>query len=193
VEVSLLETALTWMGYHIQAVAGGAAVPRALGTALGMIAPYQGFPVQDGTVLIAAANDGLFRRLCEALELDELLKDPRFRDNPTRAAHREVLAGLVSEATRRFTRETLLQRLRSGGVPSAPIQNVGEVLDDPQVQATGLLRTAQHPDIPDYLEVATPVRRDGHHPATRTPPPRTGEHQRDIQDGSPAWIPLKTD
>lgn len=193
VEVSLLETALTWMGYHIQAVAGGAAVPRALGTALGMIAPYQGFPVQDGTVLIAAANDGLFHRLCEALELDELLEDPRFRDNPTRAAHREVLAGLVSEATRRFTREELLQRLRSGGVPAAPIQNVREVLDDPQVQATGLLRTAQHPDIPDYMEVATPVRRDGQHPATRTPPPRAGEHQRDLLDGSRAWIPLDPD
>lgn len=180
VEVSLLETALAWMGYHLQGVAGGGPVPRALGTALGMIAPYQGFPVRDGTVMIAAANDGLFRRLCGALGLEDLLDDPRFRDNPARAAHREVLAGRVSAATARLTRDELLDLMRGAGVPAAPIHDTREVLDDPQVASTGLLRTTPHPDIPDYLEVATPLRRDGVHPSTRTPPPRPGEHQEEI-------------
>jgi crotonobetainyl-CoA:carnitine CoA-transferase CaiB-like acyl-CoA transferase len=180
VEVSLLETALAWMGYHLQGVAGGGPVPRALGTALGMIAPYQGFPVQDGTVMIAAANDGLFRKLCGALGLEALLEDPRFSDNPTRAAHREILAELVSRATAPLTRDELLETMRAAGVPAAPIHDTREVLDDLQVRSTGLLRPAPHPDIADYLEVATPVRRDGSHPPTRTPPPGRGEHQEEI-------------
>lgn len=180
IEVSLLETALAWMAYHLQGVAGGGPVPRALGTALGMIAPYQGFPVRDGTVMIAAANDGLFRRLCGALGLEALLEDPRFRDNPSRAAHREILAGMVSEATAGLTRDDLLDRMRTAGVPAAPIHDTREVLHDPQVEATGLLRSTPHPDIPDYLEVATPLRRDGTHPPTRIPPPRSGQHQEEV-------------
>jgi formyl-CoA transferase/CoA:oxalate CoA-transferase len=145
-----------------------------------MIAPYQGFPVQDGTVMIAAANDGLFRKLCGALGLEPLLEDPRFSDNPTRAAHREILAELVSRATAPMTRDELLETMRAAGVPAAPIHDTREVLEDPQVQATGLLRPAPHPDIADYREVATPVRRDGSHPPTRTPPPGRGEHQEEI-------------
>ncbi|MYH53464.1 MAG: CoA transferase [Gemmatimonadetes bacterium] len=179
VTASLLDTALAWMSYHMTSYLATGALPQRMGTGLAMIAPYQGFPCTDGSVMIAAGNDVIFRRLCNALELD-LAEDPDFGSNALRVANSERLAGILAEHTRRHSTETLLAILRRHQVPAAPIHTVASALEDPQTVATGMLRRCDHPTIEDYVDIPLPVRWDGRRAALRRHPPDVGEHQGEL-------------
>src|SRR5262245_18842171 len=87
-DVSLWETALSLVSYHLIGNIETGTVPTPQGTAFHAIAPYQVFAAADGGLMITAANDGLFRRLVGAVGLPELADDPRFRTNPDRVTHR---------------------------------------------------------------------------------------------------------
>jgi crotonobetainyl-CoA:carnitine CoA-transferase CaiB-like acyl-CoA transferase len=137
--VALFDTALTWNSYHLVGFEATGDVPRGMGSELPMIAPYGAFPTADGRLMIAAANDGLFGRLCRALDLGELAADERFASNPGRVAHRAELKQVVSGATIRQPTGALLELLRRAGVPCAPILDVPDVLAEPQTQASGML------------------------------------------------------
>lgn len=184
VTASLLDTALAWMSYHMTSYLATGAPPQRMGTGLAMIAPYQGFPCTDGSVMIAAGNDVIFRRLCDALELD-LAEHPDFGTNALRVANSERLAGILAEHTRRHSRDTLLAILRRHRVPAAPIHTVASALEDPQTAASGMLRRCDHPTIEDYFDIPLPVRWDGRRAALRRHPPCVGEHQGELfpEDG----------
>lgn len=179
VTASLLDTALAWMSYHLTGHLATGALPQRMGTGLAMIAPYQGFPCTDGSVMVAAGNDVIFRRLCDALELD-LAEDPDFGSNASRVANRERLAGILAGHTRRRSTETLLAILRRHRVPAAPIHTVASALQDPQTAATGMLRRCDHPSLEDYVDIPMPVRWDGRRAALRRYPPEAGEHQGEL-------------
>jgi crotonobetainyl-CoA:carnitine CoA-transferase CaiB-like acyl-CoA transferase len=182
VTTSLLDTAVTWMAYHLQGYFGTGEVPGPMGSGLGMIAPYEAFPTADGHVMIAAGNDATFRRLCHALELPGLAEDPRLATNPGRVAHREELVAAVATRTRRERAERVVARLQAAAVPCAPIQDVGDVARDEQVAAAGMLRPMTDAPLPGYVDVALPARWDGARAPVRRPPPRPGEHTDEILD-----------
>jgi crotonobetainyl-CoA:carnitine CoA-transferase CaiB-like acyl-CoA transferase len=155
-------------------------VPGPMGSGLGMIAPYEAFPTADGHVMIAAGNDATFQRLCRALDLPELAGDARFAGNPGRVAHREELVGAVAARTRRESGERIVARLHAEAVPCAPIQDVGHVARDGQVAAASMLRPVPDAPMDGYVDVALPARWDGDRAPVRRPPPRPGEHTREI-------------
>jgi crotonobetainyl-CoA:carnitine CoA-transferase CaiB-like acyl-CoA transferase len=167
--VALYDTALAWNAYHLVACAETGFVPGRMGSELPMIAPYGAFPTADGALMIAAANDGLFTRLCHALGLPEAGIDVRFQDNPARVTNRAALKDLLSVATAGFTTAELLGLLRKVGVPCAPIQDMAQVLDDPQTLASGML--LEHSGT---TAVPLPVRWNGARNAPGTPPPDLG-------------------
>lgn len=169
VGAALFDTALTWSGYHLLAAAEAGAVAGRHGTRLPMICPYGAFPVRDGRLMIAVGSDALFRRLCGALGLGDLAADPDLATNPGRVAARARVEAGVSRATRRHTRDALLALLREAGVPAAPILDVGEVMDEPQTTASGML-----PELPPgsgRRGLALPLRFDGRRLPTPAPPP----------------------
>src|SRR5436190_3805756 len=87
VDVSLYETALGFMGYHLTGFLGTGAVPSGRGTEFPSIAPYQAFSARDGRLMVAAANDRLFAQLVEALGVPELVADRRFAANSDRCGN----------------------------------------------------------------------------------------------------------
>lgn len=179
VTTSLLDTALAWMSYHLTSYLATGVLPQRMGSTLAMIAPYQAFACSDGSVMITAGTDDIFRRLCDALELD-LASRPDYRSNASRVANRERLADILSGRTRRFSTGALLRLLRRHRVPAAPIHTVAAALDDPQTEATGMLRRCTHPAIRDYVDIPMPVRWDGRRPPLRRFPPKAGEHQGEL-------------
>ena len=184
VTTSLLDTSLAWMSYHLTGYLATGTPPRPMGTSIGMIAPYQAFPCSDGSVMIAAGNDDIFRRLCAALDL-ALSRDPDYANNPARVANAPRLAELVSARTRGHTVAALLRLLSDHRVPAAPIHTVQSALEDPQTVASGMVRRRDHPAIADYVDVPMPVRWDGRRAALRRFPPLAGEHQGELfaEDG----------
>ena len=91
VDVSLYETALGYIGYHLAGYLADGTVPHGQGTVFPMVAPYQVFPTRDGELMIAGGNDRLFAAICDVLGLPELVDDPRFLTNADRVAHRDEL------------------------------------------------------------------------------------------------------
>ena len=87
-DLSLYETALALVPYQLTEAAATGAAPGRHGTDFPLIAPYGVFPTADGELMIAAANDRLFRALCSTLGLDSLADDPRFATNALRSENR---------------------------------------------------------------------------------------------------------
>jgi crotonobetainyl-CoA:carnitine CoA-transferase CaiB-like acyl-CoA transferase len=180
VDAALLDTTLGWVSYHVTGYLATGRIPGPMGSGVPAIAPYQAFATSDGHVMIAAGNDALFGRLCEALGMAALAKDPRFLTNPLRSANHGELIPLVEQRTRGYTTKGLLDLTRKHSVPCSAIRNIAEVVADPQVAAAGLIADAPDPEIPDYRDLAIPIRLDGERPHADETPPHQGEHTREI-------------
>ncbi len=112
--------------------------PPRMGNAHAQVAPYGVFAVSDGHVILAPANDGLFRKLMAVLGRSELCDDPRFRANGDRTANAAALDAQIAAATKAWTKQGLLDACHAAGVPAGPINRLDEVFADPQVVARGL-------------------------------------------------------
>ena len=177
VTVSLLDTALAWMSYHLTGYLAGGPLPGPMGTSIAMIAPYQAFPASDGAVMIAAGNDDIFARLCRALDLEDLPRRAEFADNAGRVARSRELAELVAERTRAHSSAGLLDLMSRHRVPAAPIHTVESALQDPQTAASGMIQEHRDPRRGAYVDIPMPIRWDGLRAALRSFPPTAGEHQ----------------
>lgn len=178
--VSLYETGLAWMCYHLAAYWASGEVPGRHGTGATTIVPYQAFETADGQLMIGAGNDALFARLSEVLGHPEWPSDPRFATNSQRVSNRELVSGAITEATRHRPRAELAQALRAAGVPCSEIRDSAQVAADPQALALGIFQS--HPDspLPGFRSVGLPARLDGERPPLRLHPPRPGEHSREV-------------
>jgi crotonobetainyl-CoA:carnitine CoA-transferase CaiB-like acyl-CoA transferase len=174
VDVSLFETVVALLPYQLTAYLHDGEVPERRGTAFPLIAPYQTFRVRDGEVMIAAANDRLFVRLCEALGLPELAVDARFATNPERLQRRDELAGIIEERLADEGLTDVVDLLEDAGVPVAPVNDVGQVADHEQTAALGLIQPLPEPT------VALPLSFEGERLLHHTLPPALGEHSDEI-------------
>ena len=183
VTTSLYETALGWMLYHVASEAVTGEEPGRHGSGTAMIAPYQAFPTADGDLVVAAGNDSLFRRVCEAIGLSELATDPRYASNADRVRNRGVLIETLSERLRTKTRAEWAAALGAVGVPTAPVQGMGELAAHPQTQALGILRGEGVPG--GVRTIGLPLSFDGVRPGRDAPAPALGEGNPDYL-GKPA-------
>jgi crotonobetainyl-CoA:carnitine CoA-transferase CaiB-like acyl-CoA transferase len=174
-DLSLYETALSLVPYQLADVLAGGEPPGRHGTAFPLIVPYEVFATADGELMVVAANDRLFARTCEALGVPELAADPRFATNPLRVEHRDELIPLLGAVLRRRRTEDALAQLRAAGVPASPVNDLAAVAADEQLRATGILQALAGREL-----VSPPLRVDGERPRYPSPPPRLGEHGREI-------------
>lgn len=180
VDVSLYETALGYIGYHLAGYLADGTVPHGQGTRFPMVAPYQVFPTRDGQLMIAGGNDRLFAAICNVLDVPELGEDSRFRTNALRVEHRDALCDLLTERLLTDDTEAWRTALAAAGVPAAPVADVAEVVAAPQTEALGILQHLPHPDIPELRLTALPLSFGGERARHASPPPGIGQHTAEI-------------
>jgi crotonobetainyl-CoA:carnitine CoA-transferase CaiB-like acyl-CoA transferase len=112
--------------------------PPRMGNAHAQVAPYGVFPVSDGHVILAPANDRLFAKLMTLLGRDELTQDDRFVTNGLRVENAAALDAEIAKATASWSKSDLIDACHEAGVPAGPINNLDEVFADPQVAARGM-------------------------------------------------------
>jgi crotonobetainyl-CoA:carnitine CoA-transferase CaiB-like acyl-CoA transferase len=176
VDVSLYETVVGYIGYHLVGCLADGTVPHGQGTVFPMVAPYQVFPTRDGELMIAGGNDRLFAAICRVLDLPELVDDPRFRTNPDRVRRRDELVQILVERLLTGDTATWLEKLIAAGVPAAPVADVADVLASAQTEALDILQPLQHPTIPDLQLPALPLSIDGERATHPSAPPLVGAH-----------------
>ena len=178
IDASLYETALAWMTYHAAAFDASGDIPKAAGSGMNAIVPYQAYECSDGYLVVAAGGDALFVKLSKVLGFPEWPDDPRFATNPDRVQNREAINGAITEVMQKKSRTYWQEALEEGGIPNAPILHMGEVLDHPQTEALGIVQ--QDPTNPDMRLVGLPMQFDGDRPPYRNSPPALGQDNDDI-------------
>jgi crotonobetainyl-CoA:carnitine CoA-transferase CaiB-like acyl-CoA transferase len=172
VDTSLFETALSWMCMATAAYIASGNVPKRVGSENGGMAPYKAYQASDGWVVIAAANDNLFRRFSQAVGHPEWADQPDMSTNSNRVRNREKVNALVAEVIRTKPRAYWIETLGAVSVPCAPLQSLDEVLDHPQTQAVGMLQESADGK---FRLMGMPLQFDGERPAFRKNPPALAE------------------
>ena len=109
-----------------------------MGNAHPNLTPYEVFACSDGHLIIATGNDGQYQRLCRLLGLDDMADAPSFAKNADRVANRPEMITRLNGATIKRTRDDLLVACEAHNVPAGPINNLDDVMADPQVIARGM-------------------------------------------------------
>jgi crotonobetainyl-CoA:carnitine CoA-transferase CaiB-like acyl-CoA transferase len=180
IDMALLDAQVSVLANQAMNYLASGQPPRRLGNAHPNIVPYQLFPVSDGRVSIGAGNDRQFRACVAVLGLPHLADDPDYATNEARVANRANLAALMSTATATFTRDALLGKLESVGVPAGPINTVADVFADPQVVHRGLRLDLPRAGGGTVPTVRTPIRMSETPLAYDRPSPRLGQHTAEI-------------
>lgn len=177
VATSLFETGLAWMTIPLAAHAVSGEVRKPHGSGLAEIVPYQAFEAADGRVMIAAGNDRLFARLCEAIPgLAGLGADERFRQNRGRVMLRDELIPQIEAAIGRLRVAEVAALLDAAQVPNCPLLRVDQVWTHPQTEAVGILTPAG-----DHRWVGLPFSIDDHRPSSGGVAPRLGAQDQTIR------------
>ena len=124
VEVNLLSSALTGLVNHSSAYVAGGVVPFRMGNAHPSVFPYEPLRAADKDIIITAANDGQFRKLCDVLGIPEVAQDERFAHNADRTANREELRPLLLERLATRGADEWFELLVAAGVPCGPINTI---------------------------------------------------------------------
>ncbi len=151
-------------------------IPSRLGNEHPNIVPYQTFSASDQDFVLAVGNDRQFAQLCKLIGEPKLSHDPRFATNPQRLKYRAELVGILQAAFRQHTAHEWVEKLLAAGIPGGPINNVAQSLNDPHVEARGLVQQIEMAAGNLLTLVGAPMRLSATPPEIYLPPPALGEH-----------------
>ena len=145
--------------------------PPRMGNEHAQVSAYGVFPVADGEVVLAPANDGLFRKLLALLGREDLLGEEKFGSNEARLANRAELDAMIAAETRKWQLDELLADCAEDGIPAGRVNAIDAVFEDPQVRARGM-----RIDLDGIPGVRSPFTFSEGELALDHPSPRKGEH-----------------
>ncbi|BDR08945.1 CoA transferase [Comamonas thiooxydans] len=180
IDASLFETALGLSIWESAEFWGTGRVPTPLGSANRMSAPYQAVKAADRHFVIGAANPKLWAALCQVIERQDLLADPRFTDNVERIKNRAVLLPILEAEFARRPAAEWVDLLLAAGVPAAPIHNYEEALACEQSVARDMVMEMEHPVEGKVKVLGFPVKLRGTPQQIRRAAPLLGAHTEEV-------------
>jgi formyl-CoA transferase len=181
IDVSLLESIFSILGPEAALYKLSKKVRRRVGSASEGTSPRNVYATRDGGwVAISASTQAMTERLFRAIGRDDLNHDPAFRTNSERVKRRAEVDAIVGGFIRERTLADAIRFFEEAEVTAAPVYDVGQFLDDPHVQARGIVVEAPDADMGDVPMHAVVPRLSGTPGGLRTPAPAIGQHTREI-------------
>jgi formyl-CoA transferase len=175
VDASLFEAALALSAWEATEYWYTGEIPRRLGTAHRLNAPYQAFRASDGRFTVGAANSRLWPRFCGILGLERLVDDPRFATVGDRVRNQRELERAIEEVTAGQTRAHWLAQCEAAGIPAGPIYSVPEALADPHAVSRGMVQEYDYPGAGRVKALGNPVKLGASPARLHKAAPRLGE------------------
>lgn len=176
VETSLFEAGIVFTYWQSAIALATGTAPGPLGSAHPLSAPYEAFPTADGRwIVVGGANQANWRRLCAILDAPALADDPRFATNADRMRNLEDLRAILADLFRRRPAGEWLARLDAAGVPAGPVNDILEMLGDPQTRARKMVVEVEHGTLGRVAALGCPIKVEGAETGPRKGPPRLGE------------------
>ena len=154
------------------------------------ILPYRAYATSDGDLVVAAGNDGLFRKLCGVLGHPQWAQDPRFLGNPERVQNAAPLDSMIKAEMAQRSSADWIAALDQAGVPCAPVQTIDQVFQAPQVLHRDMLMEIDHPTAGKVRMAGIPVKFSVTPASVRKPPPLLGEHNEEVLKN---WLGMSAD
>ncbi|MFC4948716.1 CaiB/BaiF CoA transferase family protein [Pseudonocardia sp. GCM10023141] len=174
VGATLIDSGYNLLCHQIIGMYATGEVPGPLGSASPITAPYETFATSDGWVMIAAGNNGLWARLCTALDVPKLLADERLAGSAGRVRHRDEVHAAIQEQVGKRDTAGCLALLRGAGVPVGPVHDLRQAVEHPVAVERGILVGESVDELP---LVRLPIDDDTAHYRR---PPRLGEHTAEV-------------
>ncbi|SFD54542.1 CaiB/BaiF CoA transferase family protein [Massilia yuzhufengensis] len=180
IDMALLDTQVAMLANMGSNYLNSGKPPKRWGNAHANIVPYQTFACADGHIIVATGNDGQYQKFVEAGGRPGLGSDPRFATNPLRVQNRDVLVPLLAEMVKERGRDAWIDLLEAVGVPCGPINDIGDVFANPQVQARDVAFELPHPTAGKVKLVRNPIRMSVTPATSDKAPPLLGQHTDEV-------------
>jgi CoA:oxalate CoA-transferase len=181
VDVSLLDSQVAILENAIARYSVTGEVPGPIGSRHPSIAPFDAFATHDGFVVIAAGNDELFEKLCEAVGAPEWNEDEQFRTNEQRTQNADALKALIETALSKRTTSEWLEVLQRAQLPCGPLNDIAQLFEDPQVASRNMLVSAADGAGGSLQMAGNPIKLSAHEdPAARKAAPALDGDRRRI-------------
>ena len=158
VDVAMLDSLLAMMEGPIARYTLAGHTMQRSGVYHPILMPFEVFHAADGEIIIAAANDRVFERLCAAIGRTDLAKDPRYASNALRVQNRPVLASEIDRAVGTDTVSVWMERLEAAGVPASPVNDIPQAVANPQLRARQMLVDVEDPRLGSLEMPGTPLK-----------------------------------
>lgn len=179
IDTSLLDTDLALMAPRIVSYLASGELPYPCGGTDSVITIYQTLRTADEEIVVATGTDSIWKRFCNVIERPDLVNHPDYSTNAKRKENQAKLISLVESILMQDKAINWLEKFAEANVPSAPILNLEEVVQHPQVLAREMITHIKHSISGDVKIVGTPFYINGEKPEAKAPP-LLGEHTQEI-------------
>ena len=139
IDIGMFDCQLALLENAIMRYTTSGKIPGPMGARHPSITPFEAYKTGDGHLIIAAGNDALFVKLCQALERADLAEDARFTSNDLRNTNNRALAAEIEKELGKGTTAAWMARLEKAGIPCGPVNNIAQALAHPQTAARNML------------------------------------------------------
>lgn len=144
IDVSLLDSLTSLITYPALYYSYAGEIAEPLGSGHQAIVPFQAFKTQDYYLAVTCANEKFWRLLCDALNMSELTKDPRFITMGDRLKNKNILNAILNEVFSTKTSAEWESILSEGGVPCAPVNTIDKTFEDPALNHREMVISIDH-------------------------------------------------
>ncbi|MEJ8853012.1 CoA transferase [Variovorax robiniae] len=184
VDVALVDSVVASLEIITQIYLADGRVPERIGNRYESCYPYDSFAARDGSVVIAAANDKLWRLVCGAIDQPALADDERFDTNARRVQRHAEIKPLIEAWTRERGIDEIVEAMLAAGVPASPINTVDRLVDCPHIAgAREMFVDVEHPTAGKTKLTGAHIKLSATPARLRTAAPRLGEHNDSVFGG----------
>ena len=187
VDVAMLDCLVSSLENAIARFVTSGKSPEPIGNDHPSICPFATIQTSNGFVNIAAGNNVLWSRLCEVIGMEKYIEDPRFDTNANRICHWPELKKLLIEHMTKKTTEEWIELLLAVQVPCGPINNIEQIVNDPQIAAREMIVEVNSPLCGPLKMPGVPIKFSDTPASISGPAPALGQHNKEIYSG---WIGL---
>tara|TARA_A100001011_G_scaffold281948_1_gene292039 strand:+ start:583 stop:1731 length:1149 start_codon:yes stop_codon:yes gene_type:complete len=157
-DVSMLDCQIAILENAIARYLSKNEIPSPLGSRHPSIAPFEAFKTKDSYIIIAAGNDKLFEKLCDILELKNLVNEEKFKTNSSRSNNMDELKKIIEEKLKKYNTSEWIRKMEILKIPCGPINNIKQAVENPQIKSRNMIVNTFHKIIGDFKVAGNPIK-----------------------------------
>ncbi|MCG8483406.1 MAG: CoA transferase [Clostridia bacterium] len=180
IDVSMLDCQVAVLENALARYLTSGKIPKPIGNRHPSIAPFSTYTTKDDFIIIAIGNDPLWAQFCQLINRSDLLKDVKYKTNHLRVKNNAELEKELEEIFITKTTQEWIDVLDNNGIPCGPINNVEDVINNPQIKARNMIVEIEQPTIGNFQIPALPIKFSETPSKIEKPSPFLGEDNESI-------------